>query len=509
MRTWLTFFFNDTATTEIYTLSLHDALPISGKSVPWRYSRAYGCGPVAGCQNVLFFRSGDDGFFDMEAQGTTNFGGVRSGCARTLLAAGGLLIHPQGYSGCPCSYNYKTNLALISAPDRGDTWYVFPRRASSGLIKHLAINFGAPGDQKDRRKTAWLGFPRPMIDTACPAPVTVSMRQAACAYRRRATAAIRKTDVPWLYSSGLSGQGRIAIGLALVPGVVLPRRDAACAVDGRLDDACWKDMQAVPLENTPFSMLGAAVDFRIFRDAENIYFGYRCRSSTGAQADVGEATRGASDGLELFVADSARRTGIHLVVRRGGDAAATFGTVATTRKIDPDWKGRWQSAVQETGDGWAAEVALPIKTLVDSGMNLKRLQLNSMAQSRTPLGVETVFLTDPHYGTKFRSCVGFRRLVAPLAEPPPQRSFTVRLHFAEIDDVGAGRRVFDVTLQGETVLKDFDVFTQAGGRNVALVKEFRGVTASDQIVIELRSRNQAVDPEPAPTLSAVEVVEEQ
>src|SRR5256885_10517920 len=26
----LTFFFNDTATTEIYTLSLHDALPISG-----------------------------------------------------------------------------------------------------------------------------------------------------------------------------------------------------------------------------------------------------------------------------------------------------------------------------------------------------------------------------------------------------------------------------------------------------------------------------------------------
>src|SRR6266511_4099219 len=28
------FFFNDTATTEIYTLSLHDALPISGKPNP-------------------------------------------------------------------------------------------------------------------------------------------------------------------------------------------------------------------------------------------------------------------------------------------------------------------------------------------------------------------------------------------------------------------------------------------------------------------------------------------
>src|SRR5256885_6381949 len=30
----LFFFFNDTATTEIYTLSLHDALPISGSPAP-------------------------------------------------------------------------------------------------------------------------------------------------------------------------------------------------------------------------------------------------------------------------------------------------------------------------------------------------------------------------------------------------------------------------------------------------------------------------------------------
>src|SRR5258706_11949687 len=30
LATWVFFFFNDTATTEIYTLSLHDALPICG-----------------------------------------------------------------------------------------------------------------------------------------------------------------------------------------------------------------------------------------------------------------------------------------------------------------------------------------------------------------------------------------------------------------------------------------------------------------------------------------------
>src|SRR2546429_8874041 len=34
------FFFNDTATTEIYTLSLHDALPISGEDGAAQQSRA-------------------------------------------------------------------------------------------------------------------------------------------------------------------------------------------------------------------------------------------------------------------------------------------------------------------------------------------------------------------------------------------------------------------------------------------------------------------------------------
>src|SRR2546421_6719687 len=36
------FFFNDTATTEIYTLSLHDALPISESKMASRWRRAFG-----------------------------------------------------------------------------------------------------------------------------------------------------------------------------------------------------------------------------------------------------------------------------------------------------------------------------------------------------------------------------------------------------------------------------------------------------------------------------------
>src|SRR2546426_9343368 len=51
MLLWL-FFFNDTATTEIYTLSLHDALPISSRNA-WRdgkpsaFATRAGMGPAS------------------------------------------------------------------------------------------------------------------------------------------------------------------------------------------------------------------------------------------------------------------------------------------------------------------------------------------------------------------------------------------------------------------------------------------------------------------------------
>src|SRR2546423_10579063 len=40
------FFFNDTATTEIYTLSLHDALPISGEDLLAGDGAGQGCEPA-------------------------------------------------------------------------------------------------------------------------------------------------------------------------------------------------------------------------------------------------------------------------------------------------------------------------------------------------------------------------------------------------------------------------------------------------------------------------------
>jgi len=57
----------------------------------------------------------------------------------------------------------------------------------------------------------------------------------------------------------------------------------------------------------------------------------------------------------------------------------------------------------------------------------------------------------------------------------PNSKYVVRLHFAEIATViTAGKRKFNVTVNtvGDTLLKNFDIFTQAGGRNKGIVREF-------------------------------------
>jgi hypothetical protein len=53
----------------------------------------------------------------------------------------------------------------------------------------------------------------------------------------------------------------------------------------------------------------------------------------------------------------------------------------------------------------------------------------------------------------------------------PDTSYLVRLHFCENYWSAAGKRLFDVAINGATVLDDFDIFAAAGGAHRAIVRE--------------------------------------
>jgi hypothetical protein len=68
---------------------------------------------------------------------------------------------------------------------------------------------------------------------------------------------------------------------------------------------------------------------------------------------------------------------------------------------------------------------------------------------------------------------------------------TVTLYFAETFLSGAGQRLFSVSINGTTVLSNFDIFASAGGANRAIARSFTTTAnGSGQVVIQFISGTQ-------------------
>jgi hypothetical protein len=68
--------------------------------------------------------------------------------------------------------------------------------------------------------------------------------------------------------------------------------------------------------------------------------------------------------------------------------------------------------------------------------------------------------------------------------------------------------VFDVKLQGKVVLKSFDIVAEAGAGNRAVVKEFKGIMAVDEIKLEMVSKAADMKGAKAPIISGMQVLAE-
>ncbi len=67
----------------------------------------------------------------------------------------------------------------------------------------------------------------------------------------------------------------------------------------------------------------------------------------------------------------------------------------------------------------------------------------------------------------------------------PGSPATVRLHFAETYWTAAGLRTFNASINGNQVLTNFDIFSAAGGQNVAIILQFSApANASGQYIIQ-------------------------
>jgi hypothetical protein len=79
-------------------------------------------------------------------------------------------------------------------------------------------------------------------------------------------------------------------------------------------------------------------------------------------------------------------------------------------------------------------------------------------------------------------------------------SYLVRLHFAETVFRGKNQRLFNVAINENQVLTDFDIFTSAGGANIGLIREFTAAAdAEGKLVVKFMDKKSNA------AISAIEV----
>jgi N-acetylneuraminic acid mutarotase len=83
----------------------------------------------------------------------------------------------------------------------------------------------------------------------------------------------------------------------------------------------------------------------------------------------------------------------------------------------------------------------------------------------------------------------------------PNGTYAVTLKFAELYFTSAGRRTFNVVLNGQTVETNFDVFAQAGGTFRAIDRSYAVAVTNGQVVIQLSPVIQN------PKINAIEIVQ--
>ena len=148
------------------------------------------------------------------------------------------------------------------------------------------------------------------------------------------------------------------------------RVDAPPVLDGVLDDSAWQEAAFVEdfhiVVSNEFGTPGERSRVYIAFDADNLYFAARFWDSKPdtivakvlSKRDASFGEDGFSITLDPY--DQARAGYMFDVNPNGMRSEAIY---TDTDRQNWDWEGIWNAAAQIDGEGWTAEVAIPLKTL--------------------------------------------------------------------------------------------------------------------------------------------------
>ncbi len=447
--------------------------PITGEVGELFYSRGYGCSPVVASATMNFFRSGTVGLYDLvDDSGMRNLAGTRPGCRITISPAHGVLVSFEGSGDCFCPYNFATTAAMAPARERSnEDWAVFLDQERVGRMRQLGINFGAPGDRRDDAGLLWLGFPRDRMMYATGGsfgsrPQTISLPLALDTideggpYRVNANrVGIEDTDRPWIAASGVEGIRSLELSLThydpmytvlSVPVTEPPQ------IDGRIGQT-WAGNPGVPVKDNPGALRHEG-RVRVCHDEDNLYLSFTRRARVDRRGEPQPWSEDAQFSVSLEDGESSASIRLR-VVKDGSMHSEAVDDEEERHEISTQ---EWESGVSVTDEKFSAEMAVPLSMLEEFGMSMDDLLARFAGGD-------------------------FVRIRSAEASEEPE-PYVLSLHFAEIEDVAAGERVFDIKINGEAVAEGVDVAAETGGSRRALIREF-SISADRDLKVEFVPRS--------------------
>ncbi len=436
--------------------------PITGREEAREYMKTYGCDLVgADYGNLITLRSGTAAFYDKrDDSGTINISGLRSGCRNNIVPACGVLSVPSWTGNCTCNYPVFTSLALAPMPESFEQWSAWGGVAETAPIQRVGINFGAPGDRMTRDGTLWLDWP----SVGGPSPdvrVQVTPGDAQPFYRH-ALWMKGGEGWPWVFASGIRGVRSVRIETTVY----------ATNAPSANFSARWTGFLQTGASETNTFHVRSDGNVSVLVEGFPVIDTSRLKPTAAPREATGR----------LFL-EAGRK--YPLVVEYSHNAGADAALVELNWSSPSRPRTAIPTDCLRTPDGRRDGVAgVYFANGKPSGPGLMQVepQINfNWGRDLPPL------LRKP------------RDIAAPA-----ERAYTVRLVFAEPEEIRAGQRVFDVKLQGREVLPALDIVKQAGGSRRGIVREFRGVKAAGALEIEFVPHSAK-----PPLICGVELIAEQ
>ena len=459
---------------------------MTGKEQTWQVCRAYGCNSIIASENLLTFRSGAAGYYDLKTRsGTGNLGGFKSGCTSNLVVANGVLNAPDYTRTCSCGYQNQTSLGLVHMPEI-EMWTINheARLTEPGQrVERLGVNFGAPGDRVDQNGTLWIEWP-PVGGEQANLNIDV---EGDTEWYRTSSLKFSGDGPAWIGASGVVNARRISIPMQIAD----PNAGKQVfGVTQESDDAEENEDGSVSLESS---------DLELVEDKSRQHVGIRF-----SKVDIPQGARIHTAYLQ-FTADEKGAEPTELSIQA---IDATSPTTFTEQSHSVSSRGRLEAKVVWKPERWKKEdetgerqrspdLKKLVQQLVDRpdwkagnaiGFVITGEGQRTAYSSTGPKGPKLVIGSDAHEASS-QQLAG-----APL--------HTVRLYFAEPDAEESSAHSFSVSLQGKPAIEGLNIVDAAGGARRTIVREFRNVSIADRLTVEFTADRGR------PILSGVEVLKE-